>query len=55
MRRYARCPHGTRYLHLIGNNGWIISTNSPQYMPIFQLNCSATLRAEAYGFDFGCR
>ena len=36
----------------IGNNGWIISTNSPQYMPSFDLNRSVTLRAEAYGFDF---
>ena len=36
----------------IGNNGWIISTNSPQYMPSFELNRSVTLRAEAYGFDF---
>ena len=30
----------------------IISTNSPQYMPSFELNRSVTLRAEAYGFDF---
>ena len=22
----------------IGNNGWLISTNSPQYMPTFELN-----------------
>ncbi len=36
----------------IGNNGWIISTNSPQYMPSFELNRSVTLRAESYGFDF---
>jgi pyrimidine oxygenase len=36
----------------IGNNGWIISTNSPQYMPSFELNRSVTLRAEDYGFDF---
>jgi pyrimidine oxygenase len=36
----------------IGNNGWIISTNSPQYLPSFELNRSVTLRAEAYGFDF---
>ena len=36
----------------IGNNGWILSTNSPQYMPTFELNRSVTLRAEAYGFDF---
>ncbi|HKN03641.1 MAG TPA: hypothetical protein VJY31_06810, partial [Buttiauxella sp.] len=22
----------------IGNNGWLISTNAPQYMPTFELN-----------------
>ena len=36
----------------IGNNGWIISTNSPQYMPSFELNRAVTLKAEQYGFDF---
>jgi len=36
----------------IGNNGWLISENSPQYKPSFRLNKQVTLRAEHYGFDF---
>lgn len=36
----------------IANNGWIISTASPQYMPTFDLNKEITVRAEKYGFDF---
>ncbi|MBN8875602.1 MAG: pyrimidine utilization protein A [Rhodospirillales bacterium] len=36
----------------IGNNGWLISTTSPQYKPSFDLNKEVTLRAERYGFDF---
>src|SRR5271170_3157444 len=36
----------------IGNNGWLISTTSPQYMPSFALNQEVTLRAERYGLDF---
>jgi pyrimidine oxygenase len=36
----------------IGNNGWLISTTSPQYMPSFALNREVTLRAERYGLDF---
>ena len=36
----------------IGNNGWLISENSPQYMPSFDLNKEVVLRAERYGFDF---
>ena len=36
----------------IGNNGWLISTTSPQYMPSFQLNLEIVRKAEAYGFDF---
>jgi pyrimidine oxygenase len=36
----------------IGNNGWIISENSPQYRPSFALNRAIAERAEAYGFDF---
>lgn len=36
----------------IGNNGWLISTTSPQYKPSFALNKEVTLRAEQYGFDF---
>lgn len=36
----------------IGNNGWLISRNAPQYMPTFELNKEVTQRAEHYGFDF---
>src|SRR5258707_6809673 len=36
----------------IGNNGWLISTTSPQYTPSFDLNREVVLRAEKYGFDF---
>ena len=36
----------------IGNNGWLISTTSPQYMPTFELNRAVTLAAEKYGFEF---
>lgn len=30
----------------IGNNGWLISTTSPQYMPSFDLNREVTQKAE---------
>ena len=36
----------------IGNNGWLISTTSPQYMPSFELNKQVVQKAESYGFDF---
>jgi pyrimidine oxygenase len=36
----------------VGNNGWIISKNSPQYMPTFELNKQITLLAEEIGFDY---
>src|SRR5262250_3976989 len=36
----------------IGNNGWLISTTSPQYMPTFDLNKQIVQKAEHYGFDF---
>ena len=36
----------------IGNNGWLISTTSPQYRPSFALNKQVVQRAEHYGFDF---
>ena len=36
----------------IGNNGWLISTTSPQYMPSFALNKAVTLSAERHGLDF---
>jgi pyrimidine oxygenase len=36
----------------IGNNGWLISSTSPQYMPSFDLNREVTDKAEKYGFEF---
>ncbi|TVY36584.1 Pyrimidine monooxygenase [Lachnellula subtilissima] len=36
----------------IGNNGWLISTNSPQYMPSFELNQQIVQKAEKYNLDF---
>jgi pyrimidine oxygenase len=36
----------------IGNNGWLISTTSPQYKPSFDLNRQIVEKAEAYGLDF---
>ena len=36
----------------IGNNGWLISTNSPQYKPSFERNKAIVQKAEHYGLDF---
>ena len=36
----------------IGNNGWLISTTSPQYMPSYDLNRTVVEKAERFGFDF---
>jgi pyrimidine oxygenase len=36
----------------IGNNGWLISENSPQYLPSFELNKQVVQEAEAQGFAF---
>jgi pyrimidine oxygenase len=36
----------------IGNNGWLISATSPQYMPSFELNKAIVQKAEGYGLDF---
>lgn len=36
----------------IGNNGWLISENAPQYLPTFELNKQIVQKAEHYGFDF---
>ncbi len=36
----------------IGNNGWLISTNAPQYRPSFALNKAIVQKAEQYGLDF---
>ncbi|MGU0171902.1 LLM class flavin-dependent oxidoreductase [Escherichia coli] len=34
------------------NNGWLISTHAPQYMPTFELNKAIVQKAEHYHFDF---
>jgi pyrimidine oxygenase len=36
----------------IANNGWLISTTSPQYKPTFELNRAIVQNAEKYGIDF---
>ncbi len=36
----------------IGNNGWLISSTSPQYKPSFDLNKTVTQSAERHGLDF---
>lgn len=36
----------------IGNNGWIISTTSPQFKPSFDLNLAVVEKAERFGFEF---
>lgn len=36
----------------IGNNGWLISSNAPQYKPTFELNKQIVQKAEKYGFEF---
>lgn len=33
----------------IGNNGWLVSTTSPQYKPSFELNKQVVQKAEHYG------
>jgi hypothetical protein len=34
----------------IGNNGWLISTTSPQYQPSFDLSREIVQKAERFGF-----
>ncbi|WP_158746142.1 pyrimidine utilization protein A [Acidisphaera sp. L21] len=36
----------------IGNNGWLISSTSPQYKPSFDLNRQVVQTAERHGLDF---
>jgi pyrimidine oxygenase len=36
----------------IGNNGWLISENAPQYKPSFAHNAEIVKRAEHHGFEF---
>ena len=35
----------------MGNNGWLISTTSPQFKPSFDLNRAVVERAERSGLD----
>jgi pyrimidine oxygenase len=35
-----------------GNNGWMMSVNSPQYKPSFRLNRTIAEKAESYDFNF---
>jgi pyrimidine oxygenase len=35
----------------IGDNGWLISSTSPQYMPSFELNREVALKSKQYGFE----
>ena len=39
----------------IGNNGWLISTTSPQYMPSFDLNRQVVEKPNASGSILHCR
>ncbi|TID25123.1 Pyrimidine monooxygenase RutA [Venturia nashicola] len=36
----------------IGNNGWLVSTTSPQYKPSYELNKKIVQMAEEYRFEF---
>lgn len=36
----------------IGNNGWLISTHAPQYMPTFELNKAIVQKSGALPFRF---
>ena len=36
----------------VGNNGWIISKTSPQYLPTYELNRQISVLAEQVGFDY---
>jgi len=36
----------------VGNNGWIMSSTSPQYIPTFELNKGIAQLAEEIGFDY---
>jgi pyrimidine oxygenase len=51
-RHYEGNPMDVGIFLPIGNNGWLISTTSPQYKPSFQLNLQVTQKAERYGLDF---
>jgi pyrimidine oxygenase len=49
---YARCSMNVGIFIPIGNNGWLISENAPQYHPTFALNKQIVLEAERVGIDF---
>jgi pyrimidine oxygenase len=51
-RHYEGNPMDVGIFLPIGNNGWLISTTSPQYKPSFALNLQVTQKAERYGLDF---
>src|SRR5687767_2380844 len=36
----------------VGNNGWILSTSSPQYRPTYALNRQVCQLAEGLGFEY---
>jgi pyrimidine oxygenase len=36
----------------VGNNGWILSKNSPQYLPTYALNRDVCRLAEGFGFEY---
>lgn len=36
----------------VGNNGWIISRNAPQFMPSYEMNRKISMLAEQVGFDY---
>ena len=36
----------------VGNNGWILSQNAPQYHPTYELNRQVCELAEGYGFEY---
>ena len=38
----------------IGNNGWLICENSPQYMPSFDLNKEIAQKAEKIRRSISC-
>ncbi len=50
--RLAGCVMKIGVFIPIGNNGWLISTTAPQYMPSFDLNREIVQRAERHGLDF---
>lgn len=57
LRAFVEFAKGLYFMKLgvfipIGNNGWLISENSPQYMPSFKLNRKIVQKAEELNFSF---